>query len=132
MEAVVGDSVERVFVRVDGHVTLGRVEHVGHPDPPEIVHVLDGVPIAQDHSRVHPVTVDPDGSTLVPVSRSQHALENITCENFVIKLENRLFTLKRDQLRIYKVLCQAFFNIFEKTQQPKKLNDFSGQNSTNR
>jgi len=73
VEAVVGDSVERVFVRVDGHVTLGRVEHVGHPDPPEIVHVLDGVPVAQDHSGVHPVAVDPDGSTLVPVSRSQHA-----------------------------------------------------------
>ena len=26
----------------------------------------------------------------------------------------------------------GFFNIFEKTQQPKKINNFSGQNSTNR
>ena len=110
MEAVVGDSVERVFVRVDGHVTLGRVEHVGHPDPPEIVHVLDGVPVAQDHSGVHPVAVDPDGSTLVPVSRSQHALENITCENFVIKLENRLFTLKRPTQNLQGFMHRPFFS----------------------
>ena len=31
----------------------------------------------------------------------------------------------------YYESTQVFFNIFEKTQRPKKLNDFSGQNSTN-
>ena len=30
------------------------------------------------------------------------------------------------------LLDQAFFNIFEKNSSPKKLNDFSCQNSTNR
>jgi len=73
VEAVVGDAVERVLVRVDRHVTLGRVQDVSDPDPAQVVDVLDGVAVAQDDARVDLVAVDPNGAPLVPVGGGQHA-----------------------------------------------------------
>ena len=58
MESVILDPVAGVLGGVDLDMVLGRVEHVGHPDPLEIVHVADRVPVADDDPVMDLVAVD--------------------------------------------------------------------------
>ena len=46
MEPKVGDPMKRVLGRVDRHVSLGRVEHVGHTDFFQVFHILDCFSVA--------------------------------------------------------------------------------------
>ena len=53
VEAVVLDAVAGILGGVDVDVSLGGVEDVGHPDALQIVHVADGVAVAEDDALVH-------------------------------------------------------------------------------
>ena len=68
MESEVADVVEGVLGRVHGHVPLGRVQHVGHPHAPQVLQVLDGLPVGDEDPRVHLVAVDVDRLPLLPTA----------------------------------------------------------------
>ena len=51
MESIILDPVAGILGGVDLDVVLCGVEHMGHPDPLEIVHVADRVPVADDDVR---------------------------------------------------------------------------------
>ena len=53
MEAVVLDAVAGILGGVNVDVSLGGVEDVSHPDALQIVHVADGVAVAEDDALVH-------------------------------------------------------------------------------
>lgn len=52
VEPEVRDAVQRVLGGVHRHVALSGVEHVGHADAFQVLHVLDGLSVAQDDTRV--------------------------------------------------------------------------------
>ena len=66
VEAEVADVVERVLGRVDRHVALGRVEHVGHARAAQVLQVLDGLSVGDEDARVDLVAVDVDRLPLLP------------------------------------------------------------------
>ena len=53
VETKVGDPVQRVLGRVDGHVPLGRVEYVRDPDLFQVLHVLNCLSVAQNDAWVY-------------------------------------------------------------------------------
>ena len=53
VETKVGDPVQRVLGRVDGHVPLGRVEHMRDPDLFQVLHVLNCLSVAQNDAWVY-------------------------------------------------------------------------------
>lgn len=58
VESVILDPVAGVLGGVDLDMVLRSVEHVGHPDPLEIVHVADRVTVADDDAVMDLVAVD--------------------------------------------------------------------------
>ena len=68
MESVILDPVAGILGGVDLDVVLRSIEHVGHPDPLEIVHVADRVPVADDDPVVDLVAVDAEISPLVVIT----------------------------------------------------------------
>ena len=68
VESVILDPVAGVLGGVDLDMVLGRVEHVGHPDPLEIVHVADRVTVADDDPVVDLVAVDAEMPPLVVIT----------------------------------------------------------------
>ena len=75
VEAKVADVVERVLGRVDRHVALGRVQHVGNSHAAQVLQVLDGLSVGDEDARVDLVAVDVDRLPLLPT-----VIENsLTC-----------------------------------------------------
>ena len=75
MEPKVVDILQRIFRRIDGHMTLSRIQDVRHTHRLEVVHILDGVTVSQEDARIHLIAVHFDGSSLLPigdVSESWH------------------------------------------------------------
>ena len=68
MESIILDPVAGVLGGVDLDVVLGGVEHVCHPDPLEVLHVADRVPVADDDALVDLVAVDAEMSPLIVVT----------------------------------------------------------------
>ena len=58
MESVILDPVAGILGGVDLDVVLRSIEHVSHPDPLEIVHVADRVPVPDDDALMNLVAVD--------------------------------------------------------------------------
>ena len=52
----------------DTRADLRCVEHVGHSDPLQIIHVTNGVSIAENNSVVNFVTINSDVSSLVVIT----------------------------------------------------------------
>ena len=73
VETVVRDPIEWIFVRIDRHVALGRVQDVSDPNPAQIVHVLDGVTVAKDDPGVNLIAVNSYGPALGPVRGGDHS-----------------------------------------------------------
>ena len=68
MESIILDPVAGILGGVDLDVVLCGVEHMGHPDPLEIVHVADRVPVADDDPVVDLVAVDAEMPPLVVIT----------------------------------------------------------------
>jgi len=58
MESIILDPIAGVLSGVDLNVVLGSVKHVGHPNPLEIIHVADCVPVPNDDTIVDLVAVN--------------------------------------------------------------------------
>ena len=69
MESVILDSVAGILGGIHLDVVLRRVEDVCDPNPLEIVHVADSVPVTDDNPLVDLVAVDAEMSPLIVITR---------------------------------------------------------------
>ena len=68
MKAIIFDTIAGILGGVHLNMSLRSVEHMGHSDTLEIIHVTDGVAIAKNDAIIHLVTVNSQVSSLIIVT----------------------------------------------------------------
>ena len=86
MESIILDPVAGVLGRVDLDVVLGSVQHVCDPDPLEIVHVADRVPIPDDDAIMNLVAVDAEMPPFIVITCRLEAWQ----QGYLLRISDRL------------------------------------------